>query len=220
MEMLPVPTELDSPDIGEDEPDAAMDALMSDETELLVAASPATPQERVTACMLHVVGTGNPTFLFLLQAAHSGRAPGNIFKWHHDLVADAETMFGKAFVKQMSINVRKTRLYTVYSGVGGAELAYKHLVIALTEAGCAPVTPPVVILACDNDPGCQEVLKQSHNPLHLVPSLECFVTQDPREFLVVPHGCTPRKVRPPKAAQCPGSWGPPQFHMTGGSRSA
>ena len=76
--------------------------------------------------------------------------------------------FGADPIRQLSQNLSKMKLVTMYSGLGGAELSALLLKTALNnfvrenELPCLPLRDPECLLACEMNSDCHKVLRTHH----------------------------------------------------------
>eukprot|EP00435_Cladocopium_sp_Y103_P064565 s1023_g26.t1 len=109
-----------------------------------------------------------------------------LFGLHHSFL---ETLFQKEHgekeqlqaLREMRDMVGRLKVFSLFSGVGGAELCTQQLYLAVKkkceDKGLDPPTMPQSLLSCDVDPSCQEVLSNHlHPPRYIVDDMMRFLT--------------------------------------------
>ena len=75
---------------------------------------------------------------------------------------------GAEGLKIMRDNLSKMKIFSLFSGLGGAELSIQQLYLACKalceKVGLEPPSMPENLLSCDYDPTCQQVLLNHHHP--------------------------------------------------------
>lgn len=104
----------------------------------------------------------------------------DIFSLHFKVIEKLFEKDGAAGLKAMSETLGKIKVLSLFSGVGGAELASQQLFNAVKrkceEKGLEPPNMPENLLSCDVDVACQEVLAN-----HLRPSR--YIVDDMFRFI-------------------------------------
>lgn len=105
----------------------------------------------------------------------------DLFQHHFHAVDVIYNAFGEDGLLRLRDHVSNMKIFSLFSGLGGAELMAQSLYIAVArkcqELNWAPPSRPECLVCCEVDSTCQKILMNHRHPArHLIPNMLEFLT--------------------------------------------
>lgn len=105
----------------------------------------------------------------------------DLFKTHFRYVDKLVEKDGPAGLQALAEKLSKIKIFSLFSGLGGAELAAQQMYVAVAkkcnELGLPSPKMPENLLSCDYDTMCQRVLQgHAHPSTHIISDMMRFIS--------------------------------------------
>lgn len=117
----------------------------------------------------------------MVSEASKQKEAEDVFKAHFHFLDKLVEKDGPSGLQALAEKVSQIKIFSLFSGLGGAELATQHLYTAVTkkctELGLPVPAMPANLLSCDYDTMCQRVLQShAHPSAHIVSDMMRFIS--------------------------------------------